>query len=599
MQLSHLLASLLASGEVVAYHKNARNVNFTDTAPSISAFIPITISSPPPANITLTAGTVVDIAEHSCWTVPVVPPVASNSSKYAKGICNVCVSQSLRDVLDTVTTGTLQDYRVQIRDDTNHDMGAVNGTLAALGGETGDKETNITMTVGGKPFHLWTMRDPGWPLYPIVYMDYDGPGPADPFVQPPMVFDAAPSNEMVANVACTQSEHPLDESDLVFAESMEAVNPRRDQVIRVTVACGVLATVAVCLRFVARWRSKASFAADDWWMVASLIPLYCMLAVGSIMITSGGGGRHADTLTQSQMAMFLKTLNAAVLTYTLAIAMVKISILLLYRRIFDTRIFRRATTIVGMACISWLLAALLCLAFQCHTNAERDNPDSLFSDQCIHIKVYWDAITGSNMGLDLIILCMPLHMVWNLKLATRQKIALSGIFALGASVCAAGLMRIITIDLVKGGDLTYTIVTCYMWSQVEPTMAIVCACFTTLRPLFAGVDFNFLSALRWTSRRTASSSSSSAQSKGRRLPDPREEGSESDEKRQENNRMDRSPERHHKSDIELVEFEQVLDAGTREAIGSAERAESERRWNYWREDGASTSVRARIEESFV
>ena len=95
-------------------------------------------------------------------------------------------------------------------------MGAVNGTLAALGGETGDKETNITMTVGGKPFHLWTMRDPGWPLYPIVYMDYDGPGPADPFVQPPMVFDAAPSNEMVANVACTQSEHPLDGERVYF-----------------------------------------------------------------------------------------------------------------------------------------------------------------------------------------------------------------------------------------------------------------------------------------------------------------------------------------------------------------------------------------------
>ncbi len=63
---------------------------------------------------------------------------------------------------------------------------------------------------------------------------------------------------------------------------MEAVNPGRDQVIRVTVACGILATVAVCLRFVARWRSKASFAADDWWMVGSLIPSYGMLAVGSI-----------------------------------------------------------------------------------------------------------------------------------------------------------------------------------------------------------------------------------------------------------------------------------------------------------------------------
>ena len=112
--------------------------------------------------------------------------------------------------------------------------------------------------------------------------------------------------------------------------------------------------------------------------------------------------------------------------------MVKISILLLYRRIFDTPKFRRATTIVGLACLAWLIAALLCLAFQCHTEAERYNPDSLFSNQCIDLKAYWVSVTGSNMALDLIILSMPLHMVWNLRLATRQKIALTGIFALGA-----------------------------------------------------------------------------------------------------------------------------------------------------------------------
>lgn len=63
---------------------------------------------------------------------------------------------------------------------------------------------------------------------------------------------------------------------------METINPARDRIAQVTVACGILATVAVIFRFVARWRSKASFAADDWWMVASLIPSYSMLAVGSI-----------------------------------------------------------------------------------------------------------------------------------------------------------------------------------------------------------------------------------------------------------------------------------------------------------------------------
>ena len=63
---------------------------------------------------------------------------------------------------------------------------------------------------------------------------------------------------------------------------METVNPGRGLVICVTLTCGVLATVAVFLRFVARWRSKASFAADDWWVAASLITSYGMLAVGSI-----------------------------------------------------------------------------------------------------------------------------------------------------------------------------------------------------------------------------------------------------------------------------------------------------------------------------
>lgn len=68
----------------------------------------------------------------------------------------------------------------------------------------------------------------------------------------------------------------------IVLTTMETINSGRDQVVRLIVACGLLATVAVFLRFVARRRSKASFAADDWWMVASLIPSYCMLAVGLI-----------------------------------------------------------------------------------------------------------------------------------------------------------------------------------------------------------------------------------------------------------------------------------------------------------------------------
>lgn len=57
-------------------------------------------------------------------------------------------------------------------------------------------------------------------------------------------------------------------------------NPGRDLVIRTTIACGVLETVAVVLRMVARWRSNVTIAVDDWLLMASLIPSYAMLVNG-------------------------------------------------------------------------------------------------------------------------------------------------------------------------------------------------------------------------------------------------------------------------------------------------------------------------------
>ncbi|KAM0794903.1 hypothetical protein BDR22DRAFT_939785 [Usnea florida] len=375
---------------------------------------------------------------------------------------------------------------------------------------------------------------------------------------------------------------------------METVNPERSQIVRVTVACGVLATLAVFLRFLARWRSKASFAADDWWMLASLIPSYSMLAVGSIMVTSGGGGRHTNTLTQSQIATFLKTLDAAVITYTLTIFMVKISILLLYRRIFTTPLFKRATLIVGTACVAWLIAALLCLAFQCRTNAERYNLDTLFSNHCIDLKGYWIAVTGSNLVLDLVVLCMPLYIVSNLKIPTRQKLWLSGIFALGILVCIAALMRIITINWVKGADLTYTAITCYMWSQVEPTMATVCACLTTLRPLFVGFNISFLSSFTWSGR--PSPYSSSAKNKERRQSDLRYHG-ESDKIKDE--KQMQWPSARGESDVELYDFDQMLRGEMGGAMSVAEKAESSKTKSSWQDEGGCATARANMEEYFV
>lgn len=54
-------------------------------------------------------------------------------------------------------------------------------------------------------------------------------------------------------------------------------NPRGAHAISISIAMGVMATVAVALRLFARSRSKAALAVDDWVIVGSLLPLFAMV----------------------------------------------------------------------------------------------------------------------------------------------------------------------------------------------------------------------------------------------------------------------------------------------------------------------------------
>lgn len=59
-------------------------------------------------------------------------------------------------------------------------------------------------------------------------------------------------------------------------------NPRGDQVINLSIAVGTIDTVAVGLRLLAEWTSKAPFATDNWFIVGSLIPLYGMITTSTL-----------------------------------------------------------------------------------------------------------------------------------------------------------------------------------------------------------------------------------------------------------------------------------------------------------------------------
>ena len=131
-------------------------------------------------------------------------------------------------------------------------------------------------------------------------------------------------------------------------------------------------------------------------------------------------------LTSDQLVM------SGLITYSFTMTFVRISILLLYRRIFATPAFRKTTVVVGGTCIAWFIAEAFTDIFQCHPFTAAFHPQDFPPNQCFNLPAYYWGITASNLGLDVIILYMPLHMVWGLKLPVRQKLMLSGIFLIGS-----------------------------------------------------------------------------------------------------------------------------------------------------------------------
>ena len=119
-------------------------------------------------------------------------------------------------------------------------------------------------------------------------------------------------------------------------------------------------------------------------------------------------------------------------TYSLTVTMVKVSVLLLYRRIFTTLTFKRVNSIAIGVCLAWLLIAVFNNIFLCHPVSAAFNHHLLFSNHCANLQSWYLGITISNLLLDLIVLSLPLFIIRTLKLSTKQKIMLSSIFLLGS-----------------------------------------------------------------------------------------------------------------------------------------------------------------------
>ncbi|KAI1624450.1 hypothetical protein EDD37DRAFT_609445 [Exophiala viscosa] len=248
-----------------------------------------------------------------------------------------------------------------------------------------------------------------------------------------------------------------------------------------SIVAPVLAFLLVSNRVYWRCKLVGGLGPDDLW---TLLALVCFIAQcgSTIAAVNFGYGRPMVTMTPDQASLALKCFFLLQIFYKLTINCTKVSILLLYLRIFTDRawfgrICRGLIVLVLCACVSFTIATIL----QCDPIAGAWTRWTTHS-HCVNIYALWYSNAVYNILTDLTIAFMVPPIIFKLKLPMRQKLALTGIFGLGVIVCAASISRLTTLySSADGNDPTAGSFISTIWTSIEAGLGIICANLPMLR----------------------------------------------------------------------------------------------------------------------
>ncbi|KAF7513473.1 hypothetical protein GJ744_008767 [Endocarpon pusillum] len=298
---------------------------------------------------------------------------------------------------------------------------------------------------------------------------------------------------------------------------MENLTPTAHASLTVGTTLSVLAGVAVVLRLIAKRLVKSRFAADDWWIVGSVLTMWVAGSILAWGLLSHDGRGAQGVNRQDPNFRYLKSMYVTSVLYYSVAAPAKISLLCLYRRIFAVHSFKRLSLLVGLLVVLWWLAATLANIFSCM-------PVQLMWElslkgRCFNFNIFWFCTGIIETVIDIIILILPIKMIMRLQMSRRKKIVLSGIFLLGGFVIVTGGLRV--AYAYDPGSMIVAFTGAELWTSCHLGTSVICACLPTYRPLLARIAamatslHERYSYRSWRSRSTGSLHSAAVATSGR------------------------------------------------------------------------------------
>ncbi|KAI9792578.1 MAG: hypothetical protein M1816_002098 [Peltula sp. TS41687] len=240
-----------------------------------------------------------------------------------------------------------------------------------------------------------------------------------------------------------------------------------------------IATLFLAVRMYVKLRITRSPGWDDYTIVLAWITSIAYSGVGLAQLQYGLGV-HGWNVPLPDIIKWRQLSNVEQTMYPMLIFVLKLSILLLYRRIFAPS--RRTKVFIGVI-VAFLfffyLSNMIVKIFSC-------TPRKLIWDKripghCTNPHTLYLVTAIVNVISDFYILLLPLPAIWHLQVPLARRIGLMLAFSAGLFACITSIVRLAeTIKHASYKDASWEVLTIHLWTVIEINVGIACACMPAL-----------------------------------------------------------------------------------------------------------------------
>ncbi|KAI1822619.1 hypothetical protein F4861DRAFT_379498 [Xylaria intraflava] len=257
----------------------------------------------------------------------------------------------------------------------------------------------------------------------------------------------------------------------------------------VFIAFVTLSAVSVLLRVVTRLHTRAPVWWDDFIIALSFLGAVAFATISFIM-KSHGLGTDIWAISFGNIELVLKSLYTLFILYITSRDLVRLSILLLYHRIFGhIPLARRLIHVTFGLVIACATAFDLAIIFGCTPiDYFWTGWDGQHEGYCISTNAIFWAGAFVVIAIDLWIIVIPLPFIARLKLSIRKRILSAIMFAFGIFVIIVSFYRLQYINrFTLSNNPTADFIDVGIWSGLELYVGIICACLPNINHLLRPV----------------------------------------------------------------------------------------------------------------